>query len=169
MFGYGKEREPKQPMQLVIEVASSDKAKKRPAQPEVRARKFVLEDADCNVRAQLQSAGNGAVALTFHDQEGKMGVLLGLDPNQSPTLALVKEGKLKAGLEMDKTSGEPALTLSGPGKSKVVAGYDEKSHAHLDVVDIMGTVRVSITLDPSGKAEISVFDRKGFSKEKISG
>lgn len=166
MFGYGKDRTPKQPQQLIIEVATSNKGKSA-AEAEIRAQKFVLEDGDGNVRAQLQSAGNGAVAMTFHDQKGKMGVLLGLDPNQSPTLALLKEGKMKAGIELDRQGGEPTLTLQGPGKSSVVAGYDADSRAVLGLHDTSGTLRVSITLDAKGRAQVAVFDQRGYAQEKL--
>ena len=163
MFG----RKKKEPQHLVIEVASSDAAK--PSQDEVRANKFVLTDVDGKARAQLQCAGGGAVALTFHDAKGKMGLLLGLDPEQSPTMAFVKDGKMKVNLDINKNTQEPTLSLKGGGKSKVDVGFDKTSSASLRLHDADGALRVSISLSAKGDAQVKLFDSKGYVVSEMKG
>ncbi len=163
MFG----RKPKsEPEQLVIEVAKSDA--KKPTQQEVRAQKFVLTDGEGKTRAQLQSAGKkGAVALTFHDEDEKMRLLLGLDPKQAPTLVMLEDGRPRVGLELDGKTGQPNLTLSGAGESKIQAGFDGSNKATITVHDGTGQMRVSISLDPSGQAQVALYDHKGYVREKL--
>jgi hypothetical protein len=150
----------KKPQQLVIEIANSDK--KKPSEPEIRANKFVLTDTDGATRAQFQCSAGGAVALTFHDDAGKMGVLLGLDPNQNPTLAFVRDGHMKANLDIDNKTEQPSLTLHGSGKSRVEVGFDKTDNASLRMTDEMGNVRASISLSAKGDAQIKLFDNKGY-------
>lgn len=159
---FGKKPEP---VHLVVEVSKADSQK--PSENELRAQKFVLTDKNGDTRAQLQSAGKGAVALSFHDDDGKMGLLLGLDPNQSPTLAFVKDGKVRAGLELDKKSDQPKLTLSGSGDSKIDLGYDGKDNACVNLHDANGKVRVGITLSAKGDAEIKIYDKNGYVTSQV--
>lgn len=156
---FGKKPQP-EPVQLVVEVSKNDA--KKPTEPEVRAQKFVLTDREGHTRAQLQSAGKGAVALTFHDSDGKMGMLLGLDPHQSPTIAMVKDGKVKASVELDKENHQPLLTLRGAAEGKIEVGFDGKDGAILGLHDTNGTLRVAISLDSRGDAEVRVFDKNGY-------
>ena len=153
---FGKKPQP-EPAQLVVEVSKNDARK--PTEPEVRAQKFVLTDREGHTRAQLQSAGKGAVALTFHDTDGKMGMLIGLDPQQSPTIAMVKDGKVKASVELDKENHQPLLTLRGAAEGKSEMGCDGKDGAMLGLHDTNGKLRVAISLDARGDAEIRVFDK----------
>lgn len=159
MFGKKPQPQP-EPSHLVVEVTRADA--KKPSQAEVRAHKFVLTDKDGLTRAQLQCAGKGAVALTFHDGDGKMGMLLGLDPNQSPTVAMFKDGKVKAGIELDKANSQPLISLRGAAESKVEVGYDGKDNASVGLHDANGKLRVSITLDSKGDAEVRIFDKNGY-------
>lgn len=159
---FGKKPEPQH---LVVEVSKADA--KKPSESELRAHKFVLTDKNGHTRAQLQSAGKGAVALTFHDSDGKMGLLLGLDPNQSPTLAFVKDGKVRAGLELDKKNDQPKLTLSGPGDATIDLGYDGKDNACVNLHDANGKVRVGITLSAKGDAEIKIYDKNGYVTSQV--
>lgn len=161
---FGKKPQP-ETTHLVVEVSKADS--KKPSEPEIRAQKFVLTDRDGFTRAQLQCAGKGAVALTFHDGDGKMGMLLGLDPNQSPTMALFKDGKVKAGIELDKTNNQPLLTLRGAAESKVEVGYDGKDNASVGLHDANGKLRVSITLDAKGDAEVRIFDKNGYINSQL--
>lgn len=154
-----------EPQQLVIEVSNADK--KKPSEPEIRAQKFVLTDVDGNTRAQLQSAGKGAVALTFHDDKGKMGMLVGLDPNQSPTLAFVKDGKMKANIDLDKKTNQPSLTLSGGGKSKVEVGFDKTEAASIRLHDTDGALRLSLSLSAKGDAKVKLFDKQGYTLNEL--
>ncbi len=156
---FGKKPQP-EPAQLVVEVSKNDARK--PTEPEVRAQKFVLTDREGHTRAQLQSAGKGAVALTFHDTDGKMGMLIGLDPQQSPTIAMVKDGKVKASVELDKENHQPLLTLRGAAEGKIEMGFDGKDGAILGLHDTNGKLRVAISLDARGDAEIRVFDKNGY-------
>ena len=156
---FGKKPHP-EPAQLVVEVSKNDARK--PTEPEVRAQKFVLTDREGHTRAQLQSAGKGAVALTFHDTDGKMGMLIGLDPQQSPTIAMVKDGKVKASVELDKENHQPLLTLRGAAEGKIEMGFDGKDGAILGLHDTNGKLRVAISLDARGDAEIRVFDKNGY-------
>lgn len=164
MFGR-KPQQPPEPAHLVVEVSKADAEK--PSQSEVRAQKFVLTDKDGATRAQLQSAGKGAVALTFHDGDGKMGMLLGLDPHQSPTVAMFKDGKVKAGIELDKTNQQPLVTLRGAADSKMEVGYDGKDNASVALHDTNGKLRVSITLDAQGDAQVRVFDKNGYVQSQL--
>lgn len=161
MFG----KPPKQPQQLSIEIPTGKSKPK--GQAEVRARRFVLEDDDGSVRAQLQSAGNGAVALTFHDTAGKLGALLGLDPKQAPTLALVQDGKKKVSVELDRESGQPSLTLEGPADSKVVVGFGEQHQAGVTIHDQAGRLRLRISVAPDGSTEVALYDNKGYVRESL--
>jgi len=145
---------------LIIEVAKPDPYK--PPKDEIRANKFVLTDVEGHARAQLQCAGGGAVALTFHDDKEKVGLLLGLDPDQSPTLAFVKNGKMKVNLDLDKSSEEPTLSLKGSGSSKVEVGFDKAENAAIRLHDNDGSLRVSISLSADGDAQIKLFDRRGY-------
>lgn len=149
-----------EPHHLVIEIARSDK--KKPSEPEIRANKFVLTDSEGQTRAQFQCSTGGAVALTFHDDAGKMGVLLGLDPAQNPTLAFVRNGQMKANLDIDKKSEQPSLTLHGSGKSRVEVGFDKTDNASLRMTDEDGNVRASISLSAKGDAQIKLFDHNGY-------
>ncbi len=159
---FGKKSEP---LHLVVEVSKADA--KKPTENELRAQKFVLTDKNGHTRAQLQSAGKGAVALSFHDGDGKMGLLLGLDPNQSPTLAFVKDGKLRAGIELDKKNDQPKLTLNGSGDSKIDLGYDGNDNAAIHLHDTNGKVRVGITLSAKGDAEIKIYDKNGYVTSQV--
>jgi hypothetical protein len=161
---FGKKPQP-ETSHLVVEVSKADA--KKPSEPEIRAQKFVLTDRDGLTRAQLQSAGKGAVALTFHDGDGKMGMLLGLDPNQSPTIAMVKDGKVRAGVELDKTNNQPLITLRGGSESKIEVGYDGKDSASVGLHDANGKLRVAITLDSKGDAEVRIFDKNGYIKSQL--
>lgn len=154
---FGRKPEPKH---LIVEVARADAAK--PSQPEVRAHKFVLTDADGHTRAQMQCVKGGAVALTFHNDEGRMGMLLGLDPDQSPTLAFMKDGKAKANLELDSKTHQPSLTLHSEGKSKVEIGFDKTDNAAVRLHDDDGQLRMSISLSADGSAQIKLFDKRGY-------
>lgn len=136
----------------------------------IKARKFVLEDEHGKTRAELQSAPNGAVALTFHDLAGKMCALFGLDPRQAPTLALIKDGKVKAGVELGKNNGQPQLVLNGPGKSNVGVDFEDRTgNASVVLHDQSGIARVSIAMSPNGKTEISLFDEQGYVAERLTG
>lgn len=162
---FGKKPQQPEPVQLVVEVSRADA--KKPSDSEVRAHKFVLTDSDGSTRAQLQSAGRGAVALTFHDTDGKMGMLLGLDPHGSPTIAMMKDGKVKAGVELDKVNSQPLITLRGAGESKVEVGYDGKDNASVGLHDTSGNLRVSITLDAHGEAQVKIFDKNGYAQSEL--
>ncbi|MCA9793581.1 MAG: hypothetical protein KC910_17340 [Candidatus Eremiobacteraeota bacterium] len=133
----------------------------------MRARRFVLEDDEGGVRAQLQSAGNGAVAMTFHDTAGKLGALIGLDPKQAPTLALLHDGKMKASLDLDKESGQPSLTLQGPADSKVTVGFNGQHQAGVDIHDQAGRLRLRISVAPDGATEVALYDNKGYVRESL--
>jgi hypothetical protein len=145
MFGKKPQPQPES-AHLVVEVTKADA--KKPSQPETRA--------------QLQCAGKGAVALTFHDADEKMGMLLGLDPHQSPTIAMFKDGKVRAGVELDKTTSQPQISLRGAGEGKVEVGYDGKDNASVGLHDANGKLRVSISLDSKGDAEVRIFDKNGY-------
>lgn len=165
---FGKKPE-KQPETLTIEVSKPQSGgRHKPAQGEVRAQKFLLEDGEGNIRAQLQSAGNGAVALTFHDNDGKMGLLVGLDPNQSPAVALVKEGQVKANVDLNRKTGHPSVKLSGPADSAIKLGFDAKDTAGLELHDQAGRLRVRISLTAQGEAEVALYDTKGYVREKMT-
>ena len=152
---------------LIIEVANPDAAK--PSQAEVRAHKFILTDAKGKARAQLQCAKGGAVALSFHDDKGKMGLLLGLDPDQSPTMAFVKDGQMKLNVDIDKATEEPSISLKGGGKSKVEVGFDKTSNASLRLHDAEGSLRLSISLSANGDAQVKLFDRRGYVVNEMKG
>lgn len=164
MFGRKK---PQQPQQLIIEIAKSDK--KKPSEPEIRANKFVLTDPEGTTRAQFQCAAGGAVALTFHDDDGKMGLLLGLDPAQNPTLAFVQKGQMKANLDIDKNTGQPSLSLQGSGKSKVEVGFDKTDNASLRLHDEAGNLRASLSLSARGDAQLRLFDQNGYVVNQVEG
>jgi hypothetical protein len=161
---FGKKPQP-EATHLVVEVSKADA--KKPSAPEIRANRFVLTDKDGFTRAQLQCAGKGAVALTFHDSDGKMGMLLGLDPNQSPTMAMFKDGKVKANIELDKTNNQPLISLRGAAESKIEVGYDGKDNSSVGLHDANGKLRVSITLDSKGDAEVRIFDKNGYMKGQL--
>lgn len=160
-----RKKQPIEPLQLIVEVSKADAQK--PSESEVRAQKFVLTDSNGFTRAQLQCAGKGAVALSFHDGDGKMGMLLGLDPNQSPTLAMLRDGKVKASLDIDKATNSPQLSLRGASESKIEAKFDDKDNAVIGLHDTSGKLRVSICLTASGDAEISIFDKNGYIKNQL--
>lgn len=162
---FGRKPQPQETTHLVVEVSKADV--KKPSQSEVRTQKLVLTDKDGLTRAQLQCAGKGAVALTFHDGDGKMGMLLGLDPQQSPTLAMVKDGKVKVSVEVDKVNHQPLLTLRGPSESKVEVGYDGKDNSAVGLHDANGRLRVSISLDAKGDAEVRIFDKNGYIQSQL--
>jgi hypothetical protein len=161
-----RKKKPK-PQQLVIEVAKSDK--KKPSEPEIRANKFVLTDSEGATRAQFQAAPGGAVALTFHDDAGKMGLLLGLDPAQNPTLAFVREGQMKANVGIDGKTDQPSLTLSGSGKSRVDVGFDKTDNASVRLTDETGSLRMSLSLSAKGDAQIKLFDQNGYLVNEFKG
>lgn len=162
---FGKKPQQPEPAHLVVEVSRADV--KKPSEAEVRAQKFVLTGSDGSTRAQLQSAGKGAVALTFHDSDGKMAMLLGLDPTGSPTIALVKDGKVRAGLELDRTNSQPRITLRGAGEGKIEVGYDGKDNASVGLHDSTGKLRVSISLDAAGEAQVKIYDKNGYTESEL--
>lgn len=163
MFGKKKP----EPQHLIIEVAKSDA--KKPSESELRAQKFVLTDEQGKTRAQFQCVAGGAVALTFHDGEGKMGLLLGLDPHQSPTLAMVKDGRMKANLELDQKTSQPMMSLHGKGKQKIEMGFDKTDNAAVRFHDEDGSLRMTLSLSSKGDAQIKLFDHKGYVVNEMKG
>lgn len=155
----------KEPQHLVVEVSSADN--KKPSEGEVRAQRFVLTDSEGNTRAQLQCVDGGAVALTFHNDKGKMAMLLGLDPDQDPTFAFIKDGKKKASFELDKQTSQPSLSLHGSEKSKVEIGFDKTDNASVRLCDNEGSVRLSISLSAKGDAQVKLFDKKGYIQNEL--
>lgn len=156
-----------EPQHLIIQVAKADS--KKPSEPELRANRFVLTDSEGHTRAQLQCVKGGAVALTFHDDDGKMGLLIGLDPDHSPTLAFVKDGKMKANLDLDKKSHEPSLTLHSKGKAKVEVGFDKTDSAAIRLHDETGSLRASLSLSSNGDAQLKLFDQRGYVVNEVKG
>lgn len=156
----------KQPQHLIIEV---NKTNSKPVEDEVRASKFVLTDDKGNPRAQLQAASGGAVALTFHQDDGKVGMLLGLDPHQSPTLTFIQDGKRKVNVEIDKQTKQPNLTLEGAGSSKIDIGYDKTENASVRLHDSEGCMRVSLSLSANGDAQLKLFDKRGYVVGEVKG
>jgi hypothetical protein len=162
---FGKKKPESQ--HLIIEIAPPIPGK--PPKDEVRANRFVLTDTKGKARAQLQCAGGGAVALTFHDDQEKVGLLLGLDPNQSPTLAFVKDGKMKVNLDLDRKTHQPNLSVKGEGGSRVEVGFDESENAAIHLHDVGGSLRLSISLTAKGDAQIKLYDNKGYVTNEFQG
>lgn len=135
---------------------------------ELRAQKFVLLDSDGKTRAQLQAAGKGgAVALTFHDSDEKMRLLLGLDPRQAPTLAMIEGTDKRVEIGVDGKSGRPHLSLKAGGGSEVAVRFDEYDRASISLCDLKGQARVRISLEPDGRAEVALYDEKGYVAQKL--
>lgn len=135
---------------------------------EFRAQKFVLLDSEGKTRAQLQAAGKGgAVALTFHDSDEKMRLLLGLDPRQAPTLAMLEGTDKRVEIGMDGKSGRPHLSLKAGGRSEVAVRFDEYDRASLSLSDTKGQARVRISLEPDGRAEVALYNEKGYVAQRL--
>ncbi len=135
---------------------------------ELRAQKFVLLDSDGKTRAQLQAAGKGgAVALTFHDSDEKMRLLLGLDPRQAPTLAMLEGAEKRVEIGVDGKSGRPHMSLKAGGRSEVAVHFDEYDRASISLSDLKGQARVRISLEPDGRAEVALYDEKGYVAQKL--
>ena len=156
----------KKPQHLIIEV---NKTNSKPSEDEVRARKFVLTDNEGNPRAQLQAVPGGAVALTFHDDDGKIGMLLGLDPEQSPTMALLQDGKRKLNVELDKKTHQPNVSIEGSGSSHIEVGYDKTDNASIRLHDGQGCLRASLSLSADGSAQLKLFDQRGYVVGEVKG
>lgn len=129
---------------------------------ELRTRKLVLEDEKGNPRAELKASANGSVGLAFKNSKGKMSALFGIDPNQSPTLVMLKDGKVRASMDRGK------LTLTGVNNAKVTVGIDDKSgEAGLVLKDAKGITRVSVTMDSNGRTTIATHDEQGYIDERL--
>jgi len=79
---------------------------------EIRARQFVLVDANGNVRAGLGVGTDGSAALAFADLEGKIRTGLAVLPDGSPRLRFYgKDGRARGGLGVSP-DGSIALALA---------------------------------------------------------
>jgi len=135
----------------------------------VEAEKFILRDAEGNVyaelsqgeeegvvvaltlydregvrRAWLSVCENGSRGLVFPDNEGKAGVSLWLQPNNSASLVFFGPGKSQVSL-WQRTSGAGGLSLHGK---------EDESHAALNL-DTEGMVHLSLR-GREGKATFQV-------------
>lgn len=88
----------------------------------IRAREFVLEDANGRERAALKIDGVDNALLFFRGPDGSVRCFIGVTPDGTPRIALqYAGGKGMIELEASDRLKTAALVLSGPnGKSKAV-------------------------------------------------
>ena len=79
---------------------------------EIRAKRFVLEDANGKERASLTAEADGQARLIVHDENGIGRAALGVLPDGSPVLGLGgKSGKARVSLAVMAPNDTPILSL----------------------------------------------------------
>ena len=79
---------------------------------EIRAKRFVLEDAKGKERASLAAEADGQSRLILHDENGIGRAALGVLPDGSPVLGLGgKSGKARLSLAVTAPNDTPILSL----------------------------------------------------------
>ena len=134
-------------------------------------------------RVSLAANLKGETELELSDDQRQSAVVLKAAPQDARTIALYHEGKLRLGLEVQKT-GDPAVNLYDKGNRLLTLGlnnqgdphltfYGEGQKAALEVIsrkngdrslDLMGkngTPRVVLGLKNDKKAALGLFDRQG--------
>jgi hypothetical protein len=88
----------------------------------VRAREFILEDAEGRERAALRMDGANNTLIHFRGPEGQTRCFMGVTDNGTPRIALLyANGKGMIELEASDSLNTAAVIIAGPnGKAKVV-------------------------------------------------
>lgn len=122
---------------------------------EVRARTFLLEDDDGNVRGLWQLDDQGTVRLSIHDAAGRARMNLAVLEDGAPGISFADEAdrrRVVLGLLPDQTS--TLVFADGSGVPRAVLGTSSKGSANLLFADAQGVSRVSMGLDASGAGNL---------------
>lgn len=129
---------------------------------EARARRFVLEDGDGNLRGLWQADDDGTVRLSIHDAAGRPRMNLVVLNDGAPGISFVDESdrrRVVLGLLPDQTS--TLVFADGSGVPRAVLGTSGKGSANLLFADARGVSRVSMGLDETGAANLILPDSEG--------
>ncbi len=119
-------------------------------------------DDDGNLRAALHLPPDGSARLSLGDGNGVERAMLGVEPDGSPVLHLGDEtGKVRVLGHCD--DGGSALTLfDAAGKPRAFLNTDtDDGTPALILLDEGGEVRTTVTLGPTGRPEILLYDKEG--------
>jgi hypothetical protein len=123
-----------------------------PAQNEIRARSFILEDENGKERAALVGSKDGA-SLEMLDENGKVRAKMSVDKDGSMLLLSDENGKLRAGLSAHKF-GAGLVLYDENGKYRAMLGTG-KDGPSLSLTDEKGKDRAVLgttkTETPDGK------------------
>lgn len=124
---------------------------------EVRARRFILEDADGNLRGLWELDESGTVRLSIHDAEGHSRMNLAVLEDGAPGISFSDEAERRRvvlGLLPDKTS--TLVFADDGGVPRAVLGVSSQGSANLLFADDKGVGRVSMGLDASGAGNLTL-------------
>jgi len=124
---------------------------------EVRGQRFVLEDADGNLRGLWQLDAEGTVRLSIHDSAGNPRMNLAVLEDGAPGIAFVDESdrrRVVLGLLPDQTS--TLVFADAGGIPRAVLGVSGQGSSNLLFADERGVSRVSVGLDASGTGNLTL-------------
>lgn len=126
---------------------------------EIRAHRFVLQDADQNVRGVWQLDEEGAARLKILDSAGRARMNLSVLPDGAPGISLADDSdrrRVVLGLLPDQTS--TLVFADGGGVARVVLGVSRTGSSNLLFADDQGNSRVALGLDASGNSSLILPD-----------
>lgn len=120
-----------------------------------------LMDAKGRTRIQLLARDQKGPILTLRGWEGPSRILIGLDPDDTPSINLL-EGDHRGGhLFLTVRDGEPTLTLGLDDGQDTVTLMQREDGASLSFSDRGQIHRVGMGISTDGKAGLNVSDRQG--------
>lgn len=122
---------------------------------EVRARRYILEDDQGNLRGQWQIDEVGTVRLSIHDATGRARMNLAVLADGAPGISFADEAdrrRIVLGLLPDGTA--TLVFADGSSVPRAILGTSSKGSANLIFADQAGVSRVSVGLDASGAGSL---------------
>jgi len=122
---------------------------------EVRARRFILEDDQGNLRGLWQIDDAGTVRLSIHDPTGRPRMNLAVLADGAPGMSFADESdrrRIVLGLLPDETA--TLVFADGSSVPRAILGASSMGSANLIFADGAGVSRVSVGLDASGAGSL---------------
>jgi hypothetical protein len=111
---------------------------------EIRARAFVVVDGSGEVVSRLGEVKDWGPVLSVNAKRARATVMVG-SMGADAGVAVVAEDGTMANLAVGANGG-PGLSVSGPGKNKLIAGFIEKGSPLIGLFDEKGS-RLTVTTD----------------------
>lgn len=129
---------------------------------EVKARRFVVVDAQGQVRAGLLLTADGSPWLALRDTQGELRAELGVDDSGTASLAMRDaQGRARAELGVDDKGLVGLLLSNAQGKPRAALSVDEDNKVILSMNDAQGVFRAGLFVDPTGAAVLGMRDSQG--------